>query len=80
MALAVRSSRFTGLQAAARPAAPRAVRLVVRAQAQNEKPALAQLAKPVVSAAVANVLLAMPAAAEAGKLFVSGAFNCIGIK
>lgn len=54
---------------AARPtAAPRAVRLVVRAQ---QKPVLSEMAKPAVIAAVANAIMAMPAAADAGKIFVS---------
>ena len=50
--------------------APRMVRLVVRAQApQAPKVQLPQLLKPAVAAAIANVIMALPASAEAGKLF-----------
>lgn len=42
--------------------------MVVRAQAQQQ-PNLATLAKPAATVAVANLIMAMPAAAEAGKLF-----------
>ena len=48
--------------------AQRAVRLVVRAQ----KPVVEQLqsvARPALVTAVANIIMAMPAAAEAGKIF-----------
>ncbi|PNW76927.1 hypothetical protein CHLRE_11g481450v5 [Chlamydomonas reinhardtii] len=54
---------------AAKPAAARPLRLVVRASAQKPQQQLAQLAKPALSAIVANALMAMPAAAEAGKIF-----------
>ncbi|EFJ41776.1 CF0 ATP synthase subunit II precursor [Volvox carteri f. nagariensis] len=56
-------------RAAAKPAAARPMRLVVRAQAEKPSQQLAQLVKPALSAVVANALLAMPAAAEAGKIF-----------
>jgi F-type H+-transporting ATPase subunit b len=56
---------------AARPVAASRRVAVVRAQAQPEqRPALVQLAQNAVPVAVvSNLLMAMPAAAEAGKLF-----------
>ncbi|KAG2499814.1 hypothetical protein HYH03_002107 [Edaphochlamys debaryana] len=55
---------------AAKPVAARPLRLVVRASAQKPQQPLAQLlAKPALSAVVANALLALPAAADAGKIF-----------
>ncbi|GLI62449.1 hypothetical protein VaNZ11_005075 [Volvox africanus] len=57
------------VRAAAKPAAVRPMRLVVRAQAEKPSQQLMQLTKPAFSAVVANALLAMPAAAEAGKIF-----------
>lgn len=53
--------------AGARPAAPtRAVRMVVRASTKPQMPAIV---KPAIATAVANVIMALPAAAESGKLF-----------
>jgi F-type H+-transporting ATPase subunit b len=44
--------------------------MVVRASSQKQLPAIVKpVAKPIVSAIVANALMALPAAAEAGKLF-----------
>lgn len=57
-----------GAARAVRPAAPKAVRMVCRAQQQAEKPSVAQLAAPALTLAVSNLLMAMPAEA-AGKLF-----------
>lgn len=55
---------------AVRPAATvRPVRMVVRAQAGDNKNIVQQLVKPAVTAAVANVLLVLPAAAASGKIF-----------
>lgn len=66
---------FASRAAAIRPAASR-VRMVVRAQQTEEKPSLVNLAAPAVTVAVSNLLMAMPAAAESGKLFVSRAAHC----
>eukprot|EP00199_Chlamydomonas_sp_CCMP681_P006306 CAMPEP_0119116392 /NCGR_PEP_ID=MMETSP1180-20130426/52250_1 /TAXON_ID=3052 ORGANISM="Chlamydomonas cf sp, Strain CCMP681" /NCGR_SAMPLE_ID=MMETSP1180 /ASSEMBLY_ACC=CAM_ASM_000741 /LENGTH=217 /DNA_ID=CAMNT_0007105529 /DNA_START=18 /DNA_END=671 /DNA_ORIENTATION=+ len=74
-ALLARNKLSCGQVAVSRPAAPRALRMVVRAQAQPQRPSLAsmaELAKPAaaaVTAVVANVIMAMPAAAADGKLF-----------
>jgi F-type H+-transporting ATPase subunit b len=52
-----------------RAAAPRAaVRIVAKAQ-NAEKSEVSQIAKPAFVAAVANIIMALPAAAEPGKLF-----------
>ncbi|GLC37574.1 ATP synthase subunit b 2 [Pleodorina starrii] len=67
--LLARPQQAFGARAAAKPAAARPMRLVVRAQAEKPSQQLAQLAKPALSALVANALMAMPAAAEAGKIF-----------
>jgi len=45
------------------------VRLVVRASSQPQKVQLPAVVKPAIATVVANVIMAMPAAAEAGKLF-----------
>ncbi|KAF8068188.1 hypothetical protein HT031_001874 [Scenedesmus sp. PABB004] len=64
-----RTRAFAGACSTARPAQPaRAVRMVVRASAQKQQQ-LSALVKPAVATAVANVIMALPAAAEAGKLF-----------
>ncbi|KXZ41597.1 hypothetical protein GPECTOR_374g160 [Gonium pectorale] len=55
-----------GARVAAKPA--RRV-MVVRAEAAKPQQQLAQLVKPALSAVVANALMALPAAAEAGKIF-----------
>ncbi len=70
-ALLARNGCKLPFTAAARPAAAQRVRMVCKAQQQAEQPTLAQLAKPAVATVFANVVMAMPAAAEAGKLFVS---------
>lgn len=57
-----------GARAAPKPAA-RTLRMVVRAEANKPSQLLAQVAKPALSAVVANALMALPAAAEAGKIF-----------
>lgn len=67
--LLTRPQQAFGARAAARPAAVRPMRLVVRAQAEKPFQQLALIAKPAMSAVIANALLAMPAAAEAGKIF-----------
>lgn len=66
MALLARSQQAVGVRAArAQVSRPRMV--VVRASSDNKL--VQQLAKPALTIAVANALLAMPAAAEAGKIF-----------
>lgn len=60
--------------AAARPKAVRMQRLAVRASTRPQLPAvdvqqLSKLVKPTAVAVIANVIAAMPAAADAGKLF-----------
>ncbi len=70
MAALLAKQRLPFAAKAVRPAAPKAVRMVCRAQAQAPKPSIAQLAAPAVTLAVSNLLMAMPAEA-AGKLFVS---------
>lgn len=70
MATMLARSRCFGAVKAQAPAQTRAVRLVVRAQAK--KPVMEQLqtvARPAIVTAVANIIMAMPAAAEAGKIF-----------
>ena len=69
--LLLRNKAFVATKVATRQAKPRV--LVVRAQQQNETPALASLAKPAATVAAMNLLMAAPAFAEAGKLFVSDA-------
>ncbi|GFR45823.1 hypothetical protein Agub_g7279 [Astrephomene gubernaculifera] len=66
--LLTRPQQAFGARSAVKPAA-RPLRLVVRAQASKPSQPLAQLAKPALTAFVANALMAMPAAAEAGKIF-----------
>eukprot|EP00878_Enallax_costatus_P012937 GHUV01013510.1.p1 GENE.GHUV01013510.1~~GHUV01013510.1.p1 ORF type:complete len:224 (+),score=77.82 GHUV01013510.1:43-672(+) len=62
-----RTKCFAGASTA-RPAQPtRAVRMVVRASGQKQQ--LPAVVKPAIATAVANIIMAMPAAAEAGKLF-----------
>jgi hypothetical protein len=72
MALASRTKAFAGARAAPAPSA-RAVRLVVRASAQKQQQAkpsfeLPAAVRPALATVVANVIMAMPAAAEAGEL------------
>lgn len=65
-----RTKCFAGASAARTAQPTRAVRMVVRASSQKQLPAIVKpVAKPIVSAIVANALMALPAAAEAGKLF-----------
>lgn len=61
-------SRCTfGARAPAKASQPRSVSVVVRAQ-KTESP-LNNVVRPAVVTAIANVIMAMPAAAEAGKIF-----------
>ena len=71
MCLAQKSSCVSA-RTAVRPAATvRPVRMVVRAQAGDSKNVVQQLVKPAVTAVVANVLLALPAAADvSGDVFL----------
>lgn len=61
-------TRTAACASTARAAQPaRSVRMVVRASSQKQQ--LGAIVKPALVATVANVIAAMPAAAEAGKLF-----------
>lgn len=57
--------------ACGRASTSRKLQVVVRAQKQQQeaKPLLAQMVRPATLTAVANIIAAMPAAAEGGKLF-----------
>lgn len=61
-----RTRCFAGAKPVARATPARAVRMVVRASSKPEMPAIV---KPAIATAVANVIMALPAAAESGKLF-----------
>lgn len=65
MALLAKSST-RAFSAAARP--QRRVAVVVRAQQQQQKPQLPALAKPALVATIANVIAALPAHADSGKV------------
>lgn len=75
MALAARTQAFAPSARATKAAAlaprPVAQRLVVKAQAQKQQAAarfeLPAAVRPALATVVANVIMAMPAAAEAGK-------------
>eukprot|EP00877_Chromochloris_zofingiensis_P012527 jgi/Chrzof1/7528/Cz02g27060.t1_ATPG[v5.2] len=67
-----RTKCFAGASTAPRAAPQRSVRLVVRASNNVQTPKQLQLPaflKPAAATAFANIIMAMPAAAEAGKLF-----------
>eukprot|EP00878_Enallax_costatus_P000191 GHUV01000249.1.p2 GENE.GHUV01000249.1~~GHUV01000249.1.p2 ORF type:complete len:212 (+),score=77.29 GHUV01000249.1:121-756(+) len=65
----LRTKCFAGASTARAAQPTRAVRMVVRASAQQQPKQLPAIVKPAIATAVANVIMAMPAAAEAGKLF-----------
>ncbi|KAI8476872.1 MAG: chloroplast ATP synthase subunit II [Monoraphidium minutum] len=68
MALALRTKAFAAQARAAAPA--RAVRMVVRASAQQQRGLpISAPAKAALTAVATQLIMAMPAAAEAGKLF-----------
>jgi F-type H+-transporting ATPase subunit b len=69
MALSLRSKAFGATQRAAVRTPTRAVRMVVRASAQQQQQSRAQLAKAAMTAAGVQLIAAAPAFAEAGKLF-----------
>eukprot|EP00879_Flechtneria_rotunda_P000116 GHRR01000175.1.p1 GENE.GHRR01000175.1~~GHRR01000175.1.p1 ORF type:complete len:210 (+),score=69.92 GHRR01000175.1:70-699(+) len=61
-----RTKAFAGAGTARAAQPVRTVRMVLRATSQKQMPAIA---KPAIATAVANAIMALPAAAEAGKLF-----------